>query len=147
MKLKLKLFLPILLLFSLCSFAQKEKWEKIKALKVSYITTELELTPQESEKFWPIYNVYESKQYQIRHNKMKPCIKRIDEVGLDKMSAKEAEAYLNKLEAADRELFELREKLVTDLKPVIGAAKILKLKKAEEDFKQKLLEKYKQNKS
>lgn len=41
--------------------ASKEKKEKIEALKISFITTELALTSEESEKFWPIYNELESK--------------------------------------------------------------------------------------
>jgi hypothetical protein len=144
---KTKLILPLFILFSISMFGQKddhkEKREQIKALKVSFLTTELSLTSEESEKFWPIYNVYEEKQWQIRHNKMRPIIKKLDEIGLDKMSEKEAAGFLEKLQDADEELFNLRNKLVADLKPVIGSAKILKLKKAEDDFNKKLLEKYK----
>lgn len=144
-----KLLLPLfLLLFSLTGYAQKDKdkHEQIKALKVSYFTTELSLTTDEAAKFWPIYNAFDEKQFKIRHDIMRPLIKKIDEVGLDKMSDKEAESYLNRLEAADKDLFNLKAKLSDDLKPVIGSAKILKLKKAEEDFKKKLLEQYKDKK-
>ncbi len=143
----MKLFVPLLLLFTISMFGQKddhkEKREQIKALKVSFLTTELSLTADESEKFWPVYNVYEEKQWQIRHDKMRPIFKKIEETGLDKMSEKEAAGYLDKLQAAEQELLTLRNKLVTDLKPIIGAVKILKLKKAEDDFNRKLLEKYK----
>lgn len=146
---KMKILLPLLLFVSFAGFAQddhKEKKEQIKALKVSFLTTELSLTAEESEKFWPVYNAFEEKQYKIRHDKMRPIKKKIDEVGLDKMSEKDAAALLEKLEAADEELFNLRKKLVADLKPIIGSAKILKLKKAEDDFNKKLLEKFKEKK-
>ena len=148
---KIKMLLPLLLLFSVSLFAQgdkdkKEKREQIKALKVSFLTTELKLTADESEKFWPVYNAYEEKQYKIRHDKMRQIIKKIDEVGTDKMSDKDALSYLNQFEDADEELFNLRKKLVADLKPIIGSARILKLKKAEDDFNKKLLHKYKENK-
>ncbi|WP_306354341.1 sensor of ECF-type sigma factor [Flavobacterium sp. MFBS3-15] len=151
MNMKIKMLLPLLLLFSVSLFAQgdkdkKEKREQIKALKVSFLTTELKLTADESEKFWPVYNAYEEKQYKIRHDKMRQIIKKIDEVGTDKMSDKDALSYLNQLEDADEELFNLRKKLVADLKPIIGPARILKLKKAEDDFNKKLLHKYKENK-
>ncbi|SFQ40447.1 hypothetical protein SAMN05444144_10445 [Flavobacterium akiainvivens] len=142
----MKLLTPLLLLFSISMLAQKdhkEKWEQIKALKVSFLTTELSLTPQESEKFWPVYNVYEEKQWQIRHDKMRPIIKKIDEVGFDKVNEKDAAAYLEKLQDAEEELLTLRNKLISDLKPIIGSARLLKLKKAEDDFNKKLLEKYK----
>ncbi len=146
---RMKLLLPIILLFSVTLYAQKdhkEKREQIKALKVAFLTTELNLTAEESEKFWPVFNAFEEKQYQIRHDKMRPIFKKIEETGLDKMNEKDAAAYLEKLQAADEELFKLREKLVTDLKPIIGSAKVLKLKKAEEDFNKKLLDKYKEKK-
>lgn len=144
-----KTVLPVfLLMFCLTGYAQKDKdkHEQIKALKVSYFTTELNLSTDEAAKFWPVYNTYDEKQFKLRHGIMRPLIKKIDEVGLDKMSEKEAESYLSKLEDADKELFNLRTKLVNDLKPIIGSAKILKLKKAEEDFKKKLLEQYKDKK-
>lgn len=143
----MKLILSLLVACSLSMFAQgnrnkQEKREQIKALKVSFLTTELKLSSDESEKFWPVYNAYEEKQYKIRHDKMRPLIRKIDEVGIDKMSEKEALSYLDQLENADEELFNLRKKLVTDLKPIIGPARILKLKKAEDDFNKKLLHKY-----
>ena len=45
---------------SLVGFAQEEmpSQEKIQALRVAFISKELELTPAEAEKFWPVYNEY-----------------------------------------------------------------------------------------
>ncbi|KGO94885.1 hypothetical protein [Flavobacterium subsaxonicum] len=145
---KIKLLLPLLLLFTLSMFSQghEDKKDQIKALKVSYLTTELSLTTAESEKFWPVYNAYEDKVYQIRHDKMRPIYKKLGDGALDKMTDKEAQPHLDKLQAADKELFQLREKLLADLRPIIGAKKILKLKWAEEDFKRKLLDKFKDKK-
>lgn len=141
---------PLLLCLLLCLVgalqAQNKKHEQIKALKVSFFTTALELTPDEASKFWPVYNVYDEKVFKIRHDRVRPMIKKMEETGIDKVSAKEAEAYLDKLEAADMELLTLKQKLTEDLKPIIGAVKVLKLKKAEEDFKAKLLEQFKDKK-
>ena len=123
-------------------YAQKGKHEQIKALKVSFFTTELNLSADEAAKFWPVYNTYDDKVFRLRHDVMRPIIKKMDATGIDKISAKEAEMYLNKLEDADRDLFNRKQKLVEDLKPIIGPVKILKLKKAEEDFKRRLLEQY-----
>ena len=36
----------------------QKKFNRIEALKIAYITRELNLTPDESQKFWPIYNSY-----------------------------------------------------------------------------------------
>lgn len=35
-----------------------KKQQDIEALKVAFISRELELTPQEAQKFWPLYNQY-----------------------------------------------------------------------------------------
>jgi len=32
------------------------RYERLKSMKVAYITQELNLTPAEAEKFWPVYN-------------------------------------------------------------------------------------------
>jgi len=32
--------------------------EKLKALEIAYITKQLNLTPEEAEKFWPVFNKY-----------------------------------------------------------------------------------------
>ena len=133
---KTKFLLPLLLLFSYTVHSQgfKEKREQIKALKVSFITTELNLTSDEA--------AFEEKEFEIKHSKIRKLVKLLDEKGIDGMSDKDALTYLNQLQAADEELFLLKQKLVADLKPIIGAVKILKLKKAENDFDRKLLEKY-----
>ena len=36
----------------------EKKQQNIEALKVAFISKELELTPEEAQKFWPVYNQY-----------------------------------------------------------------------------------------
>ncbi|MFV8326375.1 sensor of ECF-type sigma factor [Flavobacterium sp. ZS1P14] len=143
----IKKILPILLLLSSFNFyaqveKMKEKKEQIKALKVAFLTTELDLTPGEAEKFWPMYNTFDDKQFELRHQKMKTLMKRINDGGLDKMTEKEASAFLAQMESNEEELFLLRKKFTTNLKTVLPAIKIIKLRKSEEDFNRKLLQQY-----
>jgi Spy/CpxP family protein refolding chaperone len=144
---KLNKILPILLIFiSFNFYAQgekmKEKKEQIKALKVAFLTTELNLTSSESEKFWPIYNAFDDKQFELRHLKMKAFMGRMDDNAIDKMSEKEANSFLNQMESNEDELYMLRKKFVTTLKGILPATKIIKLRKSEEDFNRKLLQQY-----
>jgi hypothetical protein len=144
---KIKNILALLLFLVTFSFyAQNdktdEKREKIKAFKVSFLTTELELTPTEAEKFWPIYNAYDDKQYELRHDKMKTYLKKLDDDNINSISEKEATTLLSQIECTDKELYLLREKFMTNLKKVLPAKKILKLKKSEDDFNRKLLKQY-----
>lgn len=140
---KIKRVLSILLLFTLLAFGQADKRDQIKALKSSRIAAALNLTTTESQKFWPLYLNSDEKEYDIRHNKIRPLTLKLEEKGIDALSQKEALLYLVQLEAAEEEIVNLRKKLINDLKPVIGPKKILKLKKAEDDFNKLLLSKYK----
>jgi hypothetical protein len=58
------------------------------------------------------------------------------------VSEKEAATLLSQMESSEEELHQLRKKFISNLKSVIPAVKILKLKKAEEDFNRKLLQQY-----
>ncbi|WP_291146700.1 sensor of ECF-type sigma factor [Flavobacterium sp. UBA7680] len=144
---KIKNILALLLFLVTFSFyAQNdktdEKREKIKAFKVSFLTTELELTPTEAEKFWPIYNAYDDKQFELRHDKMKTYLNKLDDDNINSISEKEATTLLSQIECTDKELYLLREKFMTNLKKILPAKKILKLKKSEDDFNRKLLKQY-----
>ena len=146
MKNKLKTLI-ILLITIQFSFGQngrlfREKREQIKSIKVAYITNELSLTPEESAKFWPLYNAFEEKQQDIRKQKLKGYLDRIDDESFDNLSEKEAAAMLTQMENTEDELYQLRKKFIANLKSVLPASKILKLKKAEEGFNRKLLQQY-----
>lgn len=61
-----KCYLILVMLFSaFIAKAQDEtalpekKQQDIQALKVAFISKELDLTPDEAQKFWPVYNQYE----------------------------------------------------------------------------------------
>jgi hypothetical protein len=134
------------LLVSFSFYAQNgkidEKREKIKEYKVAFLTTELELTSAEAEKFWPIYNAFDDKQFELRHEKMKTYLRKLDDDNINSISEKEAATLLSQIESTDKELYVLKEKYNSNLKKILSAKKILKLKKSEDDFNRKLLKQY-----
>lgn len=139
--------LPLLLLFVSVSFyaqgeSMQEKKEKIKALKVAFFTTELDLTTNEAEKFWPIYNTFDDKQFELRHQKMRAFMKRMSDGSLDRITEKEANSFLVQMEDTEEELFLLRKRFTQNLRKILPSVKIIKLRKAEEDFNRKLLHQY-----
>jgi Spy/CpxP family protein refolding chaperone len=134
-----------LLFISLSSMGQEiEKREKIKALKVAYLTSELSLTATEAEKFWPIYNEFENKQFEIRYTKMRPLRTKINNSDL---SDKEIQNILLQFESYEEELHQNKKKLDNSLNSILSPSKILKLKLAEGNFNKKLLQRYKENAS
>ena len=149
---KLSKILPLLIAFiSLNVIAQngpiiRKKKEQIKALKVAFITNELALTSDEATKFWPLFNAFEEKQQEIKKQKLKGYLKRVDDGSFDNLSEKDATTMLAQMESTEDELYQLKKKFISNLKGVISPIKILKLKKAEENFNRKLLQQYRDRK-
>ena len=141
-----KLFPYLFLLLSVITYGQnerlKEKRDQIKAMKVAFLTTELNLTSIEAEKFWPVYNAYDDKQFELRHQKMKTYARKLNDGSLDNMSDREALAFLNQIESTDDEQYVIRKKFNSALRNILPPTKILKLRKSEVDFDRKLLQQY-----
>ncbi|WP_299782028.1 sensor of ECF-type sigma factor [uncultured Formosa sp.] len=132
----------LILLIALCSvniFAQT-KDEKIKTLKIAFITEKLNLSKTEAQKFWPIYNAYEKQNNDLR-NEMK--MQRKEDIKLEDLSETEANDLLNDMLKSNDKRCHLYNQYVNDLKPIITAKKIIILRKAEDDFRRKLFEEYK----
>ena len=57
-------FLILCTTLTISTFAQNKN--KLEAQKVAFITQRLNLTPEEAQLFWPIFNQYTEKLQQIR---------------------------------------------------------------------------------
>ena len=135
-----------LFLIVLNAKAQTEtKKDKIKVLKVAFITNELSLTSDEATKFWPVFNVFEAKQKEIRSSRTKNFLYKMSDEDLEKLSDKDANSLLAQIETTEEELLSNRKKLTASLKSILSPIKILKLKRAEDNFGKKLLEQYKKS--
>lgn len=121
---------------------QENKREKIKQLKIAFITTELNLSSDESAKFWPIYTAAENEIHEVhttRYLAFKKYIKDKKEADILESDAKK---FIDIMDDCEKKIFDIKSKLNQDLGNSISYKKIVFLKKAEEDFKQKLLEQY-----
>jgi hypothetical protein len=147
---KTHIFTLIFALFiSLQLFSQKrESREKIKALKISYITEKLAITPQEATKFWPVYNKFEKERYQLYHVERAKMKNNIDDLGgIDDLTEKQAEVFTNDMLALEKLTFETSVRYQNALKKVISYKKIVKLQIVERDFNRQLFRRYKNRKS
>lgn len=144
MKIAKHLTAILLLLCSVLSYGQGKR-DKVRSLKVAFLTEALALTPAEAEKFWPLYNAYDDKQFEIRAKKMKNLKTRFDS-NPESLSDKEAQDLLNQMDETEVQLHENKRKFSQSLKGVLSPVKILKLRKAEDDFNRKLLRQYRQKK-
>ena len=76
MKLKKILMILFLVAIAYAGFAQQEDKTKpdgsrLEALKIAYLTKKLNLTPDEAQRFWPIYNNYSGEIQEAKNNQRK----------------------------------------------------------------------------
>jgi len=122
--------------------AQNRRGEKnkIKTLKIAHITEKLDLTSNEAEKFWPIYNAYDKKIHQLRSQEKFKIKRRIKIAGgIDALSDVEAKEIVLKTYAVEKEIYEVRSKFNAKIKSIISYKKIIKLANAEREFRQELI--------
>lgn len=140
----MKKIILLLTLISTSLIAQENRHEKIEALKRAHITEALDLSSSEAEKFWPVYNAHEKKRIALRKIEREEILDRLKENGLESLSKNEANSLVDKsLEIKAQEYNNHRE-FILELKKVLAPKKIIKLKKAEEDFKRRLLKQIRQ---
>jgi len=142
----MKQLLIILFAFGyLTTMAQSnDRLERLKALKVAFISEKLDLSSKEAQSFWPIYNKYTDDSETIRQNQRdeyRQNVKRGERLSdlPDEVSEKFVASFLS----AEEKQLNLKKQLVSNLKSVISSKKIWRLIRAEDDFKQKMIEEYK----
>ncbi|HXU28797.1 MAG TPA: hypothetical protein VN698_16325 [Bacteroidia bacterium] len=107
------------------------KGEKIEALRVAFITKKLNLTADESQKFWPVYNEYQDKlKASWQEFKKQPTVFTND---------KEAQNYLDAELLLKQREFSLYKEYYDKIKKIIPVKKVAELRQAEDDFKKELL--------
>jgi len=114
--------------------------EKIKNLRIAYISDKLGLTPDQAEKFWPVYREFSDQRKGIRQEFV-AARKQINTDNPD--PAKQEELVKLGLTLKQREL-DLEKKYSDRLLRVITAQQMLNLRKAEGDFQRIILEQVQQ---
>ncbi len=117
--------------------AQNANRQRLDAYKIAFFTKRLNLTSQEAEKFWPVYN-----EYQDNKNKIQ-------------LERQELNRYFNQneLNMSEREMIDSGDKLVgmevreaalaqefhNKLKTILSPVKVLRLYQAENQYRLQLL--------
>ncbi len=131
---KILLFAVLFLAMTISVQAQRgEKFqERVESMRIAFITKKLDLSPDEAQKFWPIYNQFRKEQKALRSN-----YRNTKNPGA--LSDAEAEdSILASFEREEREVA-LKRKYYEQLKEVLPVQKIAMLKKAERQFKERLV--------
>lgn len=132
------IIITLALCFSLNIFAQENK---IKSLKIAFITEKLNLTEKEAQQFWPVYNAYDDTVSNLKFNEFRKVVHEIRQ-NYTTISDDKANELLNKAVEIEGKIHAEDVKLIKKLRNIIPAKKILALKTAEEDFNRKMLEEF-----
>ena len=134
---KLIFIIVPLLFFSQFSFGQnKDARQKIESARIALITERLGLTPEQAEKFWPVYNEYNIHRKNLVQE-MQNARKNVDMNNLTEEQGRE----LMKLGLNIKERQLQLEKTYSDrLVEVISTKQMLSLRKAEDDFRKMIIQ-------
>ena len=125
-------------MFSQKRMKQRHSSEKLHAQKVAFITSHLDLTVEEAEKFWPIYNKYQEEHEALR-NESRALVASAKESD-DAITEDEARQIVMKdLEIEEKEL-KLKRSFVEEVSTVISMKKIATLKKVEREFRRSMID-------
>lgn len=129
----------VLSLFSLArtaAFAHQEgDWqEKMRAERVAFLTTAMELTPAEAEKFWPVYNSMEAER-RASFGKVMRAYKALSDGVAAGKTDKELEVLVNDYTTANKNSHSIEAKYTPQLVKILSVSKVAKLFVAEEEFR------------
>lgn len=117
----------------------REDWKKkMMSEKVAYFTVELDLTPAEAQKFWPVYNQVEKEKDEanaavfITYIELEKAIK-------EKKSEKEISSLLDKYISALDKQGEIETKADEKYRKVLPVSKVAKLYVGEEEFRRQYI--------
>lgn len=113
--------------------------EEAKTLKVGIYTRVLNLTTSEAEKFWPVFNEFETEMEAIRRQMHE--IRRNMESNFSELSDKELETETDKMMALKLKEAELEQVYYSKFKQVLPIKKVALMHRADMMFKKALLEK------
>lgn len=118
-----------------------DRHEKIKQLKVAYLSEKLELSVTDGQQFWPVYNAYEKdrKELERSHRHAVDVLEHAENVT-------EASIYavLREQEQLARQLEARTEAYVKDVINVLGVQRTAVLLSSEDEFRKRVVREWKE---
>ena len=126
----------VLFFISLGVFAQnRDAMKKIESARIALITERLGLSPEQAEKFWPVYREYNLERRELR----KEFREARQGVDLKTLTDEQSKQLVEKsLDIKQKEL-NLERAYSHRMTEVISTQQLFKLKNAEKDFQQMIL--------
>ncbi len=112
--------------------------EKVEALRIAFLTKYLELTTDEAQKFWPVYNqmraelkIVMDKEMDLRKGK-----------NVNDMKDEELSKLINAHFENEQAILDIKKKYAEEFKKVLPLRKVAMLADAENEFKREVLKNF-----
>jgi hypothetical protein len=120
-----------------------EMFEKIKAEKISFFTSRLDLTPAEAQAFWPVYNEFEKKRFDIQ--RQIHDFERMPDEEYAKLSEQEIVKMTNNyIESFEKEA-NLRKEYHNKFQKILPQKKVLLMYRTENEFRGHMIREYRKD--
>jgi hypothetical protein len=131
-------FLTILLIISFSQvLGQNPDREKLNAYKIAFFTKRMNLTSQEAEKFWPVYNELQDKKFRIQEERH--LLNRSFNQNKDVMADKELTEAGDRYIALEVQEASLSQEYHNRFKEILPPIKIIRMYQSENLYKLQLL--------
>ena len=118
-----------------------EDWkEKMMSERVAFLTLEMNLTPEEAQAFWPVYNQINGEKDEAIQNVFK-AFKALNEAIKAEKSEKEVSKLLDSYLSAKAAQSEFEKKADEQFRKVLPVSKVAKLYIGEEKFRRQHIRK------
>ena len=117
--------------------------ERLEAARIAFITTRLDLSPEQAQDFWPIFNEFNEQ----REEKLKQIASLNPRSNTESISKEEAQRLIKQRFELQRELIEDEEAFVLKAATVISYQQILQLNSINREFARSIYQRQRQNRN
>ncbi len=124
----------------------EEIFNKLQNEKIAFFTSEIDLTPEEAQMFWPVYNQY-LKENKTAHSKTIKALQALKNKSGEKLTEVEMQKRVDEYIASIAAQDEVFVKYAAEFKKVLPVEKVAKLYVAEEKFRIKMIRGFREKSS
>lgn len=119
---------------------REDHWEKFRSEKVAFLTTSLDLTPDEAQRFWPVYNQMEKERWEMQ--KLRRDLEAKVQEAEDNLSDQRIKQLTRDFAGSMKKEAEMVSNYNEKLLDILPPKKVLKLYKAENEFRMYMIKKF-----
>ena len=112
---------------------EAQKMERIQSQKIAFISTKLNLSVEEAQEFWPVYNEFNNKRRALKKEKK-------SKEDITAMSESEAEKFLDQMITTREKDLDLQKEYLLKFKEILPSKKVVHLLKLENRFKKEIIQ-------